>query len=158
MGGLGTPVFRRRPDIRCMPANYGNRKTVLMIPTVTTISRVLDDHRHLFDASLDEAALQERFTQIGEAILDSRSFPQPRWLVFQETGTSPSGKTRVYQVRSRENPHMMLGEVRWYAQFRCYAFYPSANTIFEPQCLTDITLFIEALMQARKIKTADPEG
>jgi hypothetical protein len=38
----------------------------------------------------------------------------------------------------------MLGEVRWFGRWRCYAFYPEPDTLYERQCLRDIADFCEA--------------
>jgi hypothetical protein len=32
-----------------------------------------------------------------------------------------------------------LGQIRWYAHWRQYAFYPNIGTVYEKTCLTDIT-------------------
>jgi hypothetical protein len=53
---------------------------------------------------------------------------------------------RVFTIRS-DDP---LGEVRWYAPWRKYAFFPLSDTLYEPTCLRDIAQFIEDEMKKRK--------
>ena len=36
-----------------------------------------------------------------------------------------------------------LGEIRWYGQWRRYAFFPNAHTLFEEVCLRQIADFCE---------------
>lgn len=61
-----------------------------------------------------------------------------------------TGKTWVYNVYSKEGEHL-LGQVKWYASWRCYAFYPEPNCVFESQCMKDITSVLEKLMLDRKL-------
>jgi hypothetical protein len=66
-----------------------------------------------------------------------------------EHGRSPSEKTavvRVYSLRSGD----LLGQIRWMGRWRQYAFYPENLTIWNPDCLADISGEIAALMSARR--------
>lgn len=56
---------------------------------------------------------------------------------------SKSGKTKIYSVISNE--HIILGTIKWKASWRKYAFYPEDNTLYEQDCLRDITVFLEKL-------------
>ena len=40
------------------------------------------------------------------------------------------------------NEGVELGEIKWYASWRRYAFYPKENTIHERDCLRDIAQFL----------------
>ena len=56
----------------------------------------------------------------------------------------PKLKTRRWRVESifdalRSN----LGYVKWFGRWRCYAFFPFRESIFEKQCLRDIAQFCE---------------
>lgn len=65
-----------------------------------------------------------------------------------------SGKTKVFELYSKEG-NALLGEIRWYGAWRQYAFMPRGNTVFEKQCLRDITDLLVELMNERKLnKTA----
>lgn len=48
--------------------------------------------------------------------------------------------TATYWVFNRDN-HTKLGEIKWYSAWRKYAFFPSPATLFESQCLQDISQF-----------------
>lgn len=76
-----------------------------------------------------------------------------KWIRITETGTSASGKTKTWWVRS-EDGQDFLGEVKWYAPWRKYAFYPAAITIFEQDCLRDIASFIEEKTKEHRAKKA----
>jgi hypothetical protein len=72
-----------------------------------------------------------------------------KWIDFKEM--PQTGKTKIYQVVPKEYPGSCLGEIKWYGSWRCYAFYPFPNCVFEKTCLKDITSFIENLMLQRKV-------
>ena len=63
-----------------------------------------------------------------------------RWLGFELLGRSDSGKTFQWTVVSRHD-RSALGEIRYYPRWRCYAFMPFENRVFERQCLRDIADF-----------------
>lgn len=65
-----------------------------------------------------------------------------KWITVSWSGRSPSGKTSVWIVRSSEGGDL-LGEIRWFARWRKYAFFPALHTVFEQDCLRDIAKFIE---------------
>jgi len=73
----------------------------------------------------------------------SRSF-----ISFIEGEAKP--KTRTWEVWSRPQDEGgkdggggMLGEVKWYGPWRCYAFFAQAQTVFERKCLRGIATFCE---------------
>ncbi len=55
------------------------------------------------------------------------------WIFFGYRRKSESGKTNIYHVLDRNS--VMLGEIRWYAQWRRYALYPEPGTVWESNCL-----------------------
>lgn len=61
--------------------------------------------------------------------------------------------TKRFAVVSKDQ-QSTLGYVQWYGAWRCYAFFPSANCVFEKTCLKDITAFIENIMYERKLEKA----
>jgi hypothetical protein len=63
-----------------------------------------------------------------------------KWIAFHDDGPSPSGKTRVFLVLVKDGGGL-LGEIRWYGPWRCYAFYPVFGTVFECECLRDVATF-----------------
>ena len=59
-----------------------------------------------------------------------------------------TGKTWVYDVVSKMGM-MGLGEVKWFATWRQYAFFPYSETTFSSGCMNDVSKFIVALMDER---------
>ena len=54
-----------------------------------------------------------------------------------------TGKTWIWQVVTRDGHSNLLGVVKWFSRWRCYAFFPGVETIFEERCLRDIASFCE---------------
>lgn len=63
-------------------------------------------------------------------------------IIFEDAGASESGKTRVFTVHSTHDSSL-LGEVRWFARWRKYCFFPTSATVFEQICMRDVSDFIE---------------
>lgn len=57
-----------------------------------------------------------------------------------EAGKSKSGKTNIWNVLTADRTKM-LGIIAWFGQWRMYTFYPEPKTIFESQCLEEISEF-----------------
>ena len=72
------------------------------------------------------------------------------WLRIVEIGHT--GKTWVFDVNAKEGGDN-LGQIKWFGHWRKYSFFPNTNTIFEHQCLRDIALTLEILMDERKKET-----
>lgn len=72
-----------------------------------------------------------------------------KWISFQEVQTQK--KTKTFTITANEGGQV-LGEVKWYAPWRKYSFFPSQNTLFETQCLKDIVEFIENLHNERRVE------
>ena len=60
-----------------------------------------------------------------------------------------TGKTEKYYVTSKEEI-FNLGEIKWFSRWRCYAFFPNENTVYEKKCMIDIAEFLIHLMEKRK--------
>jgi len=60
-------------------------------------------------------------------------------------------KTRVWNCRGNHGDNL-LGEVKWYAGWRQYCFFPAPSTVFNKGCLEDINSFINQCMEQRKNK------
>lgn len=74
-----------------------------------------------------------------------------RFDLFEDTG-----KTLKYTVVSKTGLDP-LGSIRWYSNWRRYCFFPYDGTVFDAACLTEITEFIQGLMNARK-SACDNDG
>ena len=73
---------------------------------------------------------------------------ESKWIVFNLY--EDTGKTKKYNVLTKDSVSIKLGEIKWFGRWRQYSFFPEPNTVFEKQCLTDITNFIVKLMNERK--------
>ena len=62
------------------------------------------------------------------------------YIHFVDAGESKSGLTKIWYVKS--DAGATLGTVGWYANWRRYCFYPEDNSIFDANCLTEITQFL----------------
>jgi hypothetical protein len=58
-------------------------------------------------------------------------------------------KTAVYDIISVHHRNK-IGEVRWYSPWRQYVFEPEPLTVWNRDCLQDISVFLQKLMDARK--------
>jgi hypothetical protein len=78
---------------------------------------------------------------------------ESKWINFVEC--KDTGKTKYFNVVTKDDIPFKLGEVKWFGRWRQYSFFPESNTVFEKQCLKDIINFIENLMLERKNKKND---
>lgn len=79
---------------------------------------------------------------------------EPRWVTFDYFGVSASGKTKIWTVHSTAGGS--LGEVRWFAPWRKYAYYPQTGCLFEEDCLRDIADFVEKVTREHRAKLSPP--
>jgi hypothetical protein len=70
------------------------------------------------------------------------------YLSFEDKGTSPSGLTRRWQVKSKQG-EQVLGWIEWKAQWRKYVFSPTCYTVWDAGCLADVTEFLNQEMAKR---------
>ena len=61
-----------------------------------------------------------------------------RWLKLELTGQTK--RTYRWLVRSEKSGHT-LGQISWYAPWRCYVFWP-ADVVLNAECLTDLAGFL----------------
>ncbi len=72
---------------------------------------------------------------------------QTKWLTFTKLYI-PERKTEVWSVFSIH--YIFLGYIKWFGRLRQYSFYPEENTIYNQECLNDISTFVKKLMDERK--------
>lgn len=71
-----------------------------------------------------------------------------KWIKFE---VQQYGKlTNIWVVSTLKD--LPLGNVKWYAPWRKYCFFPVAGTVYAPSYLADIASFIDDEMKARKAK------
>lgn len=64
---------------------------------------------------------------------------------------SPSGKTKVWSIVDR---HVgLLGTVAWYGPWRCYAFRPCQETVFNGACMDALSEFCKKRTLDHRNKT-----
>lgn len=68
-----------------------------------------------------------------------------KWVRF-EKAEKHNPKTGVWDVIAKEDG-IVLGQVKWFARWRKYVFHPGYNTVYELDCLSDISLFLSELMR-----------
>lgn len=75
-----------------------------------------------------------------------------KWITIEDAGHSPSGKTKVWNVRNiRTNE--VVGQVKWHGPFRKYCFYPEPGYLFDKECLLQIASKLgsaDAMQRAQK--------
>jgi len=74
--------------------------------------------------------------------------PPTRYLRFEYIKL-PGRKTSTWAVVSRSSS-VKLGEIRWHSPWRQYVFFPSAETLFNVECMGDICDRIQTLMRWRR--------
>ena len=92
----------------------------------------------------------------GRALWKPPSMPDDsgKWITFEHFGST--GKTHVWNVLAKDE-YVRLGEIRWFARWRAYAFFPAPNLVFEKTCLRDIAAFCESQNTAhRRRKAGEP--
>lgn len=70
-----------------------------------------------------------------------------KWITFKEIENA-KGKTKVWRVASKESD-AFLGTVKWHGPWRKYCFFPNEETLFEEDCLDDISKFLKDLKAER---------
>lgn len=58
-------------------------------------------------------------------------------------------KTNIYSVVNISGDYS-LGKIKWYPAWRQYCFFPEEQTIWNKDCLQEIKIFIQKLMNDRK--------
>ena len=70
-----------------------------------------------------------------------------KWIKFAEVGNT--GRTRIWNVITTYDDGTILGEIKWFARWRKYAFFPRPDTVYETTCLGGIVRFLNDQMEAR---------
>jgi hypothetical protein len=61
---------------------------------------------------------------------------------FVEVEAPKNFKTKIWDVTNLDRTGL-LGQVKWFAQWRKYVFYAANNTLFDFACLNEIALFTQ---------------
>jgi len=74
------------------------------------------------------------------------------WIEFRASAVQAPKTERWDVLTKKEVGGLLLGRISWWGSWRRYAFFPNANTLYEPTCLRDIAQFIDARMEERKAR------
>lgn len=77
---------------------------------------------------------------------------------LREDGLSDSGKTKICTVFPISEPIMSLGTIKWYAPWRQYCFFPNEKSLYNQECLRDISYFTQGLNLEHKYELAKKKG
>jgi hypothetical protein len=78
------------------------------------------------------------------------------WVSFKLNDRRLKAKTDTWEVWSLDEASH-LGQIRWYAPWRKYCFFPAGECVFEQDCLRHVAEFIESeTTKHRKGKRAFP--
>ena len=70
-----------------------------------------------------------------------------KWVDFYEI--EMKGKiTKTFQVATKNGDG--IGRIKWFSNWRQYCFFPDENTLYNSECMKDVSEFIDGLMQERK--------
>lgn len=85
---------------------------------------------------------------IGGQVLDAvGATPKESYLEFRLV--KECAKTSAWDVLSKRHGSV-LGTISWYGAWRQYTFFPYEDTVFNPDCMREISGFIDQQMKARK--------
>lgn len=59
-------------------------------------------------------------------------------------------KTQTWDVLAKRGG-VRLGEVKWFARWRKYSFYPTADCVFEETCLGELAEFIKERTREHRV-------
>jgi len=64
--------------------------------------------------------------------------------------TEDKPKTSIFEVYTKHKD--ILGEIKWFAQWRQYCFFPEDDCVFSKGCMEDINSFMDLLKKERQIR------
>ena len=108
---------------------------------IANIDTAMDEALRLVDVYMDSNAPNVTYDRIRKENITTDH------LVFEQGGTSDSGKTLIVHVRSKGIGDILLGKVQWRAPWRRYVFspHPGLTLDFDAECLRDIAAFTTTL-------------
>ncbi len=65
----------------------------------------------------------------------------PKWIVMTPMPVDKGRRTLRWRVGSVDGG--LLGFVEWHSPWRCYSFFPQAETLYEKTCLRDLADWCE---------------
>lgn len=80
----------------------------------------------------------------------SKRCPQEYKYIYMELDEELP-KTQIFDVMAK-NGDVILGQIKWYPQWRQYVFVPNWDTIFSRGCMEDINDFLRFIQKEKKLK------
>ena len=71
-------------------------------------------------------------------------------LIFRPMEDKP--KTKVFAIVGKSDFEQRLGVIKWYGPWRKYCFFPDEETVWDVNCMAEVMVFIENLMDERRKK------
>lgn len=80
---------------------------------------------------------------------------ESKWIRFEKVGRPRGRLTDIFLVVTKDGGKdgagfAELGEIRWHAPWRRFAFFPADATLYESQCLRDLAAFCDEQTEARR--------
>ena len=72
-----------------------------------------------------------------------------KWIYGRQCAQPEGYKTARWAVVAK-NGEIDLGEVKWFGKWRCYAYFPLNDTLYEMRCLREIADFCEKLTKEQR--------
>jgi len=73
-----------------------------------------------------------------------------KYMFVREPMNSKTGKTKIWIIVDRNNSP--LGDVRWFGRWRCYAFFPEPDTVFNASCMNELVSFCDGATEKQRRK------
>jgi hypothetical protein len=83
--------------------------------------------------------------RLFESTLDGLVEPEVVGKYFYVHRETQDGKRKTSKWRVYSGDDKYLGEISWYARWRCYVFEPAWRTIYERRCLRDMAIYLEKI-------------
>lgn len=71
------------------------------------------------------------------------------YIEIVEVGKSPTGKTKIFEVRNKTRPDDTPGIIKWHGAWRGYAYFTD-DAYYDAKCLRQIADFIEDANRAHR--------
>lgn len=72
-----------------------------------------------------------------------------KWVEFTSLGRKPNRKTVTMKVSNKQSG-ALLGCIMWYRNWRQYTFVPEALTVFNAECMDDISEKVKHMNEVQK--------
>ena len=73
-----------------------------------------------------------------------------KWIEFEHYPPKQGKKTSLWIIKTKTDK-LTIGLVKWHSAWRKYAFFPIQDSIWEEDCLKDISEFMEEETRKQRI-------